>query len=227
MKPALFFLLTAFCAHAGVILNAPDPNSGFFDGMSNYFNFDGTGKIGSISAAQLPETNGIATQKLYGSVAMEGGKYDPYIVMVAWGTASGSFAVDTEVAVHFNFAISPNPENGLPYYVQGGFGTNGGYFYTEYMDGTNWQTEGLTDNLSTNFSYIIPAGLEITSWRVSLGVGQFGAATGLPALALNIPANSIEIVAPPNNAEVPEPITLALTALGIALLIARRLRHPV
>jgi hypothetical protein len=95
------------------------------------------------------------------------------------------------------------------------------------MDGTNWQTEGLTDNLSTNFSYIIPAGLEITSWRVSLGVGQFGAATGLPALALNIPANSIEIVALPNNAEVPEPITLALTALGIALLIARRLRHPV
>lgn len=234
MKPVVFFLFTALFAHAGVILNAPDPNSSFFDGMSDYFNFDGTGKIGSISATQLPETNGIATQKLYGSVAMEGGDYDPYIVMVAWGTASGSFAVDTEVAVHFNFAISPNPENGLPYYVQGGLGTNDGYFYTEFMDGTNWKTEGLTDNLSTNFSYIIPAGLEITSWRVSLGVSQYGTSTGLPGLTLTIPANSIEIVALPYNApistlpaEIPEPMTLALTALGIALLIARRLRHPV
>lgn len=54
-----------------------------------------------------------------------------------------------------------------------------------------------------------------------------GASTGLPALTLNIPASSVEIVALHYNAEVPEPTALALTAIGIALLIARRLRHPV
>ncbi len=234
MKPAVFLFLTATLAHAGVILNAPDPGSGFFDGMSDYFNFDGTGKIGNISSAQLPETNGIATRKIYGSVSMKGGNYDPYIVMIAWGTASGSFAADTEVAVHYNFAISPNPANGLPYYVQGEFATNDVYFYTEYTDSTNWKTEGLTDSLASNFTYIIPAGLEITAWRVSLSVGQYGSQTGLPGLTLTIPANSVELVALPYNAavptapaDVPEPATLALTALGVALLIARRLRHPV
>ncbi len=234
MKPAVFLFLTATLAHAGVILNAPDPGSGFFDGMSDYFNFDGTGKIGNISSAQLPETNGIATRNIYGSVSMDGGNYDPYIVMIAWGTASGSFAADTEVAVHFNFSISPNLPNGFPFDVQGELSTADGTFYTEYMDSTNLKTEGLTESLARNFTYIVPAGLEITGWRVSLSVGDYGAQTGLPGLTLTIPANSVELVALPYNApastlpaDVPEPATLALTAIGIALLIARRLRHPV
>lgn len=162
MKPAVFFLLTAFCAHAGVILNAPAPNSGFFDG---------TGKVGSISA----------TQNLY-----------------------GSFAVDTAVAAHFNLAISPNLKDGLPSYVQGDVGSSNGYGHTEYRNGSNSATDVLAVNLASKFSYIIPAGLTLT-----------------------IPANSIEIIALPSSAEGPEPMTLALTALGIALLIARRLRHPV
>jgi hypothetical protein len=234
MKPAVLLFLTVTLAHAGVILNAPDPNSGFFDGMSDYFNFDGTGKIGNISSLQVPETNGLSTQKVYGTVSMEGGNYDPYIVMIAWGTASGSFATDSEVAVHFNFNISPNLPNGLPYYVQGELSTVDGYFYTEYVDATNWTTAGLTSSIASNFTYIIPAGLEVTGWRVSLGVGNYGAQTGLPGLTLTIPANSVELVALPYNnptstlpSDVPEPATLALTALGIALLIARRLRHPV
>lgn len=234
MKTATLLLLTATFAHAGVILNAPDPNSGFFDGMADYFNFDGIGKIANISSSQLAETNGLSTQKIYGSAFLPGGDYDPYIVMVAWGTASGSFAIDTQVAVHFNFSASPNPENGLPYYVQGEFGTTDGYFYTEYLDGTFWKTEGLTDTLASNISYLIPAGVEITSWRVSLGVGSYGSSTGVAGLTVTIPANSVELVALPYNApistlptDVPEPATLALTAIGIALLIARRLRHPV
>lgn len=136
MKPAVFFLLTAFCAHAGVILNAPDPKSGFFDR---------TGKVGSISS----------TQNLY-----------------------GSFAVDTAVSAHFNLAISPNLKDGLPSHVQDDVGSSDSYGHTEYRNGSNSATEGLADNLASQFSYIIPAGL-------------------------------------------------ALTALGIALLIARRLRHPV
>ena len=237
MKTAVLLLLTAAFAHAGVVLNAPDPNSGFFDGMADYFNFDGTGKIGGISSAQLPDTNGIATQKIYGSATMPGGNYDPYIVMIAWGTASGSFAVDTQVGVHFNFSVSPILEGGFPYYVQGEISTSDGYFYTEYVDGTIWKTEGVTESVANNFTYLIPAGIEVTGWRVSLGVGSYGTANGIPSLTVTIPANSVELVALPYTAplqapapppaDVPEPAALALTAISIALLIARRLRHPV
>lgn len=74
--------------------------------MADYFNFDGTGKIGTISSAQLPETNGIATQKLYGSVAMESGNYDPYIVMVA-GMASP--APSPSIPRSRSISISPSP----------------------------------------------------------------------------------------------------------------------
>lgn len=236
MRTLTLLFLASCLAHAGVILNAPDPGSGFFDGRSDYFNFDGTGKIGNISSAQLPEASGLSTQKIFGSATFDGGEYDPYIVMVAWGTAAGSFAVDTEVAVHFKFNISPDPEDGTSYYVQGELATDDGYFYTEYQDSTNWRTEGLTSSVATNFTYLIPAGVQVTAWRVALGVGSYGAPNYVGSRTVTIPSNSIELVAlsngiapppPPDTTGIPEPSAIALTATGLALLIARRLRHPV
>jgi hypothetical protein len=238
MKPTILLILTAAFAHAGVILNAPDPKSGFFDGYSDYFSYDGTGKLAGVSSTTLPESNGLTAQKVYGSAFLASGDYDPYIVMVAWGTASGSFAVDTLVAVNFKFSLSPGVPEFLPFDVQGSLQTDNGYFYTEYIDSINWGTQGTTGNLKKSFTWIIPAGTTVTGWSVGLSAGNYGASSPTSwDMTLTIPANSVELVAvpygdafvpaTPPSADVPEPATIAFTAAGLALLIARRLRHPV
>jgi hypothetical protein len=58
MKPTILLLLTAAFAHAGVILNAPDPNSGFYNGHADSYQ-DGLEKLGDLSFAQLPASGGL------------------------------------------------------------------------------------------------------------------------------------------------------------------------
>ncbi len=239
MRPLLLALLAATVLPAAVVLNAPDPHSGFYDGNSDYFSFDGTGLINGISSSQLPEGNGLSAQKVWGSATLGFlNERSPYIVLVAEGSASGTFDIDTRVYVQFHFTV-PDNDIEIPFYVQGElFTTNGGY-YTDQSLFSNNGGIGTTGYIAKNgFGIVIPAGTEVLSWRLSIGAGQYGAGTGPQSLTLNIPANSIELVAesavddpapppPPAPSDVPEPATVALTAAGITLLIARRLRDSV
>ena len=239
MRPLLFALLAASALPAAVVLNAPDPHSGFYDGNSDYFSFDGTGLINGLSSSQLPEANGLSAQKVWGSATF-GIVNDntPYIVLIAEGSASGIFDVDTRVAVQFHFNV-PDNDIEIPFYVQGELFTSDGGYYTEYGLFNNTGGAGTTSFIVKNgANEFIPAGTEVLSWRVSIGAGEFGSGFGPQSFTLDIPANSIELVAfadsenpvpppPPAPSDVPEPATVALTAAGVALLIARRLRHPV
>lgn len=239
MRPLLLALLATALLPAAVVLNAPDPHSGFYDGNSDYFSFDGTGFINGLSSSQLPEANGLSAQKIWGSASL-GLVNDnvPYIVLIAEGSASGVFDIDTRVSVRFHFTV-PDNEFELPFYVSGELMTTSGFYHTEmYLYGPNGG-EGTTGFLYQNTNGIlIPAGTEAISWRVSVSAGEYGSGFGPQSFTFNIPPNSIELIAesavddpapppPPAPGDVPEPATVALTAAGIALLIARRLRHPV
>jgi hypothetical protein len=165
--------------------------------------------------------------------------YDPYIVAYAWGTASGTFAVDTQVALRYDFSFLSDavPGDGVPFYVQASLDVFGPDFYVEDPLNTNYGTKGYSSFLENYMSVVIPAGTEVYGWSMALYVGTYGRQGAISTLTVNIPANSVELVAFPSGAapldpspttgDVPEPATCALTAAGLALLLTRRLRHPV
>jgi len=224
-------------APAAVIFNTPDAASGFFDGMSDYFNYDGTGQIAGVSSTALPDANGLSSQKVWGSAQMAAGQFDPYIVLVAWGTASGAFTVDTQIALQYDFHIISQGESDVFYYVQAEIETAEGYYTTEYSSSGKGAISGNTSILNTNTSEIIAAGVAIEGWGISIGVGNFGSCCFTGDVEVQIPANSVKFLAtangqlpappPPPSSETPEPSTIGFTGIGLALLLARRLRHPV
>jgi len=233
MRPFFLALLTAAALPAAVILNQPEPYSGFFDGHSDYYSFDGAGLINGVGSAALPAANGLTAQRIFGDATLAAGQFSPYIVMVAEGSASGTFTVDTRIAVQFQFS-APGLASEIPFYVQGEIGTSNGFYYTETTLFSQTGGNGTTAFLAKNgYIELIPSGTEVYSWRVSVGAGAYGSSSGLQNLTLSIPANSIELVAftdgsaPPSATDVPEPAGCLLTATGLVLLLTRRLRHPV
>ena len=74
MRTILLALCTVALSPAAVVLNAPNSHSAFYDGNSDFFNFDGTGLLAAISSA-------------------------PYIFLFG----EGSFTQATQVAPQFHF----------------------------------------------------------------------------------------------------------------------------
>ena len=155
--------LTASLASAGVIRNSPGACSGFYNGNSNYFSNDGTGFLNGLSASLLTDTNVLASHKVWGTSTLGASNFPPYIVMVADGSATGSFTVDTNVFVRYNFSI-PNLGPSLPFAVHGALNTSNGSFYIEEKLFNSSGGVGQTALLKKDGSgTLLPAGTEVFS----------------------------------------------------------------
>lgn len=231
MKPLLAAIFLTAQLPAAVIFNAPDPASGFFDGYTDYFNYDGTGQIGAISYQMLPPANGITSPKVFGSASLnsDGSGRDPYLVMVAFGAASGTFDVESILQLQYNLGRTPA---GALAAVRAEVLTNAGLYFNEsnvLVDENGIASGRVYLNYAGNVQ--VPAGTTVSSWKIFVSVGEYGRTTGLPSVSLTIPPNSVEFIALTPNADpppvadgVPEPGTWALAGIGLVIVANYRRR---
>jgi hypothetical protein len=215
--------------HAAVVLNPPEPSSGFYDYRdSNHSN--GTGYLGPISSAQLPAAFGFSGVKVWGTqtlTELDPNGYQPSIELWAEGSASGSFDQAMRAGVRWNLDSFPQGYEVLRFTVLASLLTSKGDYFAGQSAG--FAEEANRNGFSAFYggaipSVVIPAGTDVFGWRIVVVLSSCCEPQILPSVTLSIPSNSIDLVVFDENgpigesSAVPEPATWLGVALGIAAL---------
>lgn len=221
-------------AQASVILNAADASSGFYNGFTYDFgDIPSNVPFAPLFTAALPSVDGFAGQKMWGTATLDDNNgYGPYFWGSASGTASGTLAVDTYLAVNWTFT-SPNLPD-VAWSVSAAIDTSNGTYYGEFSfpGSVSGNTSSGTSYLEkSGGSTLVPAGTTINAWLMQVFLGSYGSPGGQGPITIDIPQNSIDLVGVANSSTapspgaVPEPSTWMMAGAGFLLIALRGRRR--
>lgn len=217
MKKSIISLLFAAChGWAAITLTEPEPGAGFYQGQFDDF-------AGPVSSAQLPEEFGVAGRKLYGTVVANGSlDFSARAFLTAGGGITGTLDLDTVLRVNYHFKVTTDAEF-VPWYVNALVGTSNGGYYGEAQGfaSSGQEISGFfLLQLESLEPTTIPAGSLLEAWELYLSVGYYGSPGPPVGITLEIPENTLEILAVGETSEVPEGSTRGFVLRGLLLAAA-------